>query len=80
MKKFGSIWNVSLLNDCYMLRFHFGAIISRFVILWLEFKEVGLDWFEALVSCLRKLIKFNENIIKDWEIVNRVNENYWIDY
>lgn len=80
MKKFKSIWNVIaqwLLHVTISFR---SDNCSRFVILWLEFKEVGLDWFEALVSCLRKLIKFNENIIKDWEIVNRVNENYWIDY
>lgn len=44
------------------------------MILWLKFKKVWID-LKRLIS-LRKLIKFDGNIIKHWEIINRVNEMF----
>lgn len=44
------------------------------MILWLKFKKVWIG-LKRLIS-LRKLIKFNGNIIKHWEIINRVNEMF----
>lgn len=44
------------------------------MILWLKFKKVWIG-LKRLIN-LRKLIKFDGNIIKHWEIINRVNEMF----
>lgn len=49
-------------------------LLERFMILWLKFKKVWIG-LKRLIS-LRKLIKFDGNIIKHWEIINRVNEMF----